>query len=285
MVVRSVSRLATAGADMVTLDSIAWGKTRVLHADLELLAEHTGTSQAECIERLRDYDPAEMAQEWHAREAGTLDFYARTGLYLWELISWHGSEAYVPYLRRLENLMARFPPAGHPQALDYGSGVGTTALRLAEQGYRVTLADVPGKTLEFACARLRRAGLDFDVLEIREDVPQLGRNIWDLVVSFDVLEHVVDPAAAARRLVGALRVGGGAAITVTFADEGKHPHHLAPGIERFHGHRWNLWVQSLGMRYLGDDLYRKTGKAEHALLGARYVLWQLSGFYVSRPAR
>lgn len=276
---------AVGAESAVEINSAAWGRTLVEQDDLELLSEFTGLSVDGCVARLRSYRVEEMAAAWRKRNPTTPEeirrFYAETDLYLWELLTWNGSEEYAPYLRRIGSLADAWPPSQFPRALDYGCGVGTTALRLSELGYQVTVADVPGRTFDFAKARLRRHGINFEAVDLTTDEPPLPSEGWDVITCFDVIEHVPDPAAIARLLVKALRRGGGAAIVASFdTEEALWPHHLAAGTVRFGSHRWRLFLQGLGMRQRGDHVYRKADRIAAALLKARYAAWKTTGFYV-----
>jgi 2-polyprenyl-3-methyl-5-hydroxy-6-metoxy-1,4-benzoquinol methylase len=265
----------------------AWGPARIATDDVELLSELTGTRPDECIERLSSYRVDEMAVSWRQQNPETPDeigrFYSTTDLYLWELLAWNGSAEYERYLRQLDRLAEVFPPERYPTVLDYGSGVGTAAAHLAELGYRVTIADVPSRTLDFARARLASRRIPCSVIEIIDAVPDLPVEHWDVVVCLDVLEHVTDPAAVGRSLVRALAPGGGACVAVTFdMVDAQWPHHLPTGYERFRGHRWPLYFQSLGMRYVDGWIYQKVDRRSALLRRLRYMLWRATGLYVQR---
>lgn len=282
--------MSTAARSPLVIESAAWGPTRIEDEDIDVLSALTGLSNEQCIEKLAAYRLEEMASAWQAQNPSTGEeiraFYSETDLYLWELLTWNGSDAYRTYCHRLERLVHQWPPHRWPTALDYGCGVGTAAIWLAAHGYHVTIADIPGRTLEFAKARLRRRGIAFDVLEITENIPELLDSHWDILVCFDVIEHVLYPDMVARALVRAIRPGGGAAIVAGFdARDDLWPHHLADGVHRFGGHRWRLFLQWLGMREWGDGIYSRTdSRAVSLLLQARYLVWKATGLYVQRLA-
>ncbi len=265
-----------------------WGPASIEEEDLAVLSDFTGYEQDECIARLTQYRTADMANAWRQHDprsaAEIHSFYANTDLYLWELLAWNASPAYAPYLAKLARLADVFPPETHPRAVDYGCGIGTAALSLAALGYRVTVADIPGKTFDFAKARLARRGIAIEALDVIDRAP-VARASYDVLVSFDVLEHVEDPAKVARDFVAGLRLGGGAAVVASFGGEGTHPHHLAAGVERFRGHRWYAYFETVGMRSLGDGIYRKVGTAQRLLLVARYKFWRATGLHVQRLER
>jgi 2-polyprenyl-3-methyl-5-hydroxy-6-metoxy-1,4-benzoquinol methylase len=275
---------------VVELQSPVWGATYVPADDLELLARLTGLGVEQCSERIESYRLEELASAWNQRAPRRGDeiraFYSTTDHYLWELLGWNGSSHYRSYRISLDRLAQHFPPTAHPRALDWGCGVGTAALRLAELGYAVTIADVPGMTLQFARARFERRGIPVDVLEVIEDAPRIPEATWDVVVCFDVLEHVSEPALLAETLVRSLRPNGGAAIVAAFdVDDERWPHHLPSGRARFAGLRWNLFLDQLGLAHVDNFVYRRTAGAEKALRQARYGVWRLTGLHVHRLPR
>ncbi len=265
-------------------ETSAWGMASLPSSDLRLLSEFTKLSEDECLSRLRASDPAAMALAWEQVAPTTSSeirsFYVETHDYIWELMAWNSSRAYDSYLARVERLTELFPPGSHPRALDYGSGVGTVALHLAQLGYEVTLADVPGSTFEFARERLRAHGCRFGVLEIHDDVPVLPLGAWDLIVSFDVLEHVAAARDVTKALVGALAPGGGAALVASFGGADSYPLHLKSGVAQFADHRWPLYLQSLGLKHVGSDVYLKSNRLGAVLRRLRYGFWRATGLYV-----
>lgn len=270
-------------------ETSGWGPASLSSSDLALLSGFTQLSEDECLSRLRASEPATMALAWELAAPTTSteirSFYVETDDYIWELMAWNSSRAYDGYLARVAWLTELFPPRSHPRALDYGSGVGTVALRLAQLGYEVTLADVPGSTFKFARERLRSRGYRFDVLEIQDDAPSLPMEAWDIVVSFDVLEHVVAPRDVTRAVVGALAPGGGAALVASFGGADSYPLHLKSGVEQFADHRWPLYLQSLGMKHVGSDVYLKTNRLGAVLRRLRYGIWRATGLYVEHLGR
>jgi SAM-dependent methyltransferase len=279
----------TVAESSTEFETPAWGPASLASSDLTLLSDFTQLSKDECLSKLRASDPAAMARAWEQAAPRTSKeirtFYVETNDYLWELMAWNSSRAYDSYLARVARLTELLPPRSHSRALDYGSGVGTVALHLAKLGYEVTLADVPGSTSEFARERLRVHGCRFDILEIQEDVPVLPIGAWDLVVSFDVLEHVVAPRDVTKALVGALAPGGGAAFVASFGGADGYPLHLKSGVAQFADHRWPLYLQSLGMKHVGSDVYLKMDRLGAILRRLRYAFWRATGLYVEHLER
>jgi 2-polyprenyl-3-methyl-5-hydroxy-6-metoxy-1,4-benzoquinol methylase len=253
--------------------------------DLDDLATFTGFSREECLWRVRTYSLREMADAWRRADPKTpeeiLTFYATTDLYIWELMQWHASEARRPYWQALQEVVGRFSPAkGYRRVLDFGCGIGTDGLYLANRGYDVTLADVDSPTFRFARHRFARRNLAARFITIRSYQPQFDQD-YDIVICFDVFEHLPDPLACARRLVSALRPGGVIAQKACFADDGYNPQHLAAGVERFAGVRWHIALAGLGLRNVSGMVYRRTHGPEALIQKSRYLLWRVTRLWVS----
>jgi 2-polyprenyl-3-methyl-5-hydroxy-6-metoxy-1,4-benzoquinol methylase len=286
-----MTRLAKTDSDEVMgFASVEWGDCRIESRDLDLLSRFTNLSQDECLFRLASYRPADFAREWRERKPQTpaeiRAFYGSTDLYIWELLVWNGSSDWLPYRRRLDALARLWPPGENRRALDYGAGIGTAALDLGGRGYRPTIADIPGQTLEFACARMQAHDIPYDLLPVRSDVPSLTDGAWSIVVCFDVLEHLPNPAPVAARLVRAVPPGGGLAVVASFDVQGENwPHHLAKSSARFAGHRWELYFQSLGTALVADHVYRRLGSSQTLLRSVQYQIWRSTGLLIRRLQR
>lgn len=110
----------------------------------------------------------------------------------------------------IESVLNRhLPPAAERRVLDVGCGTGGMLPMLARFG---TVAGLEGEPL--AVAHCQEAFSAFEVRqgEIPGDVPTDGS--FDLVTSFDVIEHIPDDVAALQSLCAAVRPGGTVALTV-----------------------------------------------------------------------
>lgn len=125
---------------------------------------------------------------------------------------------YLNMLAYIKTLMKTSAKNRHPElfqllkntnnkvCLDYGSGVGTHAIALAENDNEVTLYDVEGSELHhFACHRMLGRKLQFDVL-VHTDVLPMAK--YDVIICTDVLEHVEDPLHEIKRMELALKPDG-----------------------------------------------------------------------------
>ena len=108
---------------------------------------------------------------------------------------WGGlTDRELPASRWLQANAHHFPAGG--RILDWAAGDGRNGLWLAEQGYRVTLADISEVALRTAAARAEARGLEIDTIAIdlaNEDAPP---GPWDGILC----HHYFDPKIAARTL-------------------------------------------------------------------------------------
>lgn len=254
--------------------------------DLEDLSTFFGLDGETCRQRLQSYSMREMADRWNAIRPQTPEqitsFYQNADLYIWELLQWHASPARAPYWEALAYLAEHFSPdAGFRRVLDLGAGVGTDGLFLAGAGYDVTLMDIDGPAFRFAQHRFTRRGLSGRFQESRWPLPPLG-GPYDVIVCFDVFEHLPDPLEAARRLVRALRPGGLLVQRAAFSDEGLHPCHLHANISHFSGLRWHIWMAGLGLRAVTGFIYRRCPGATRVVQKTRCLFWRLTGIWLTR---
>ena len=251
--------------------------------DLDDLASFFVLDREACRARLASYSMCEHADRWNAARPETADeitaFYRNADLYIWELLQWHSSEARRPYWEALAHLGQHFPAEdGYRRVLDFGCGVGTDGLFLAEASYDVTLMDLDGPPYRFARHRFARRGLPGRFVESRWPLPSLGGS-YDIVISFDVFEHLPDPLGAAQRIIGALRPGGLLVQRAAFWDEGMHPCHLHANIARFGGMRWHIYMAGLGLRSVTPFIYQKHTGPIWILQRMRFLCWRATGIW------
>lgn len=256
--------------------------------DIADLASFTEMTTDDCRERLRDYSTNEMADAWRAKNPSSpseiMEFYRSTDLYVWELMQWHKSVARAPYWDALYSFVESHPPSlGFERVFDFGCGIGTDALFLAERGYEVTAVDVDGPTFEFARHRFARRGLNARFVESTSEVPKPAE-IFDAAVCFDVFEHLSDPLRAARELIGALRPGGILLQQGAFGEDGLRPCHLRTGVERFSGVRWHINLAGMGMKHESSLNYLKCSGLGGWAQRARYGLWRATGLWLIRAS-
>lgn len=90
--------------------------------------------------------------------------------------------------------------------LDFGCGVGTHAIAFLEEGNIVSVLDVPGPILEFACERIIQRGHVLEHTYKHDD--ELPSDYFDVIVCSDVLEHIKHPMLAVKAIHKALKLDG-----------------------------------------------------------------------------
>jgi SAM-dependent methyltransferase len=133
--------------------------------------------------RLERYKEQLEAEYQRVGDEGS--FYRTSRAYLYNLTAFAMTGTKLPYLRDLTSAVA--PGAS---VLEYGCGIGSDGLCLAEAGYRVAFADFDNPSTEYLRWRLARRGLDATIHDLDRGAPPGG---FDLAFAFDVIEHVDDP--------------------------------------------------------------------------------------------
>ena len=122
-------------------------------------------------------------------------------------------------------------PIAELKILMYGDGPGNDSLFLATHGCKLDYYEVPGsKTYDFAVRRFQNYGLWEGAIQPIYDCQTTLKGKYDIVLSFEVLEHLPEPVSAIQGIKAALKTGGIALITEDFGDlAGYLPTHLRSG--------------------------------------------------------
>ncbi len=149
-------------------------------------------------------------EEWHIAGQGNPDsnrFRDGAGAYAAYLDTPEGRLRSDLAFANIQEFLGPGPNRG--RALDIGSGVGTTALRLAGLGFHVTLLDSSPEMLDWARNAAREKGMAARIAVREGDAGQAGSllqgEFFDLIVCHNLLEFVEDPGAilrAASQLMG-----------------------------------------------------------------------------------
>lgn len=126
-------------------------------------------------------------------------------------------------------------PLENLKILMHGDGPGNDSLFLANHGLHVDYYEVPGsKTFNFAVRRFQNSGLWERNIHPIYDYQECLHGQYDVVLSFEVLEHLPNPLAAIQDIHSALKVGGIAIITEDFGDLASYlPTHLRSSAKYF----------------------------------------------------
>lgn len=166
-----------------------WWRWNKLASEWQELKEYLDTKGIEFNESLttgRDFLVEDEAATFKTPE----QFYKRGWMYLYHLTAFDLDQWKTPYFQYLhEQIM----PC---DVLDYGCGIGADGLRLMRRKFTPSFADYKSRCTDYLRWRLKRRGLDLKVYDIEKD--EIPRH--DLLVSFDVIEHVEDVEAYLRRV-------------------------------------------------------------------------------------
>ena len=130
--------------------------------------------------------------------------------------------AYARWLDKVRGLLT--PDA---EVLEIGCGTGTTALKLADTGARITATDFSPKMIEIARAKPQAPNVAFKVATV--DDPAFAPESFDAVMAYSLL-HLVDDLPGTLARARALLKPGGLLIskTVCIGEAGLHIRLLLP---------------------------------------------------------
>ncbi len=116
------------------------------------------------------------------------------------------------------------------EVLDLGAGMGGFSVALARQGARLWALEFNADYCQIVRLRARRYGLDLPVARAAGESLPYAAASFDLVCSWDVLEHVQDPQAVLREVARVLRPGGAALVSAINRYAFRDPHYHLPGL-------------------------------------------------------
>jgi ubiquinone/menaquinone biosynthesis C-methylase UbiE len=154
--------------------------------------------------------------------------------------------------------------------LDLGAGMGGLSVALARefgaQGMRLYALDYNPHYCQIARLRARRYELDLPVVVGAGEQLPYPSNSFDIVVCFDVLEHVADPQAVLAEMYRVLKPGGVALATVPNRHAFRDPHYHLPLIN---------WLP----RPIAELVVRAAGRTKrHSPLHDRQALSELNTY-------
>ncbi len=173
-----------------------------------------------------------------------------TGLIFETLVSWATPARQKWIQQALERIQLFQSQCGgkNIRILMLGDGAGNDSLFLAKHGLRVDYFDLPGsKTYEFAAKRFGGRGLLGERVRMVSNYAECLSGNYNVVVCFEVLEHVPEPVQTIRDLGQMLTLHGIALVTEAFGSVREDlPTHLRMNL-RYEGKTPFLFLKN-GMR-------------------------------------
>jgi SAM-dependent methyltransferase len=175
------------------------------------------------------------------------------------------------------------------EVLDLGCGVGYGTARIADVAARVVGGDVDPESIAYARGRYRRPNTEF--VELDATALPFADVSFDVVCSFETIEHVDDPAAFVREAARVLRQSGKFCLSTPSAKETTHspdnPHHRVEfarrDFERLLRDRFGE-VDLYGERRLQSQLHRLLQRLDLLGLRRRSALVRRASAITGTPA-
>lgn len=158
------------------------------------------------------------------------------------------------------------------KVLDLGCGSGYGAMRLAKIASEVHGVDVAEDAISYAKERFKRANLHFHRIDPSEQLPFTNAS-FDVVLSFQVIEHVSDEDGYLQEARRLLKPGG---TLVVITPDRKN--RLLPGQKP-----WNRWhLREYDMNALVKLISRHLTVTQTLRMGAR---WEIASTEIKRYSR
>ena len=154
-----------------------------------------------------------------------LEYYKNNNFEIYDHLEWHfkGRRNYDKKL--VEGIKQQFPDRG-TEILDFGSGAGQVSYMLAKEKYIVSACDYNKKSLDFITHRFTKQRQKIKVIPM--PIPKDFKNKYDIIMCFDVLEHIPDDKfdETIALIKSLLKPGGKVMATVSFGAKDMHPGHF-----------------------------------------------------------
>lgn len=223
----------------------------------------------DCISRNEDI----MRHEWNSLNPQTPKevrrFYAEGHGMLWNMLAsagldMDGSDVMAGTPFHLVASQGNREKGKKGKYLDYGCGLGRYGLVFANFGWAVTFVDVEGHAFNLVKKWITmqdRDNVRFIGVPVDEDYADLGNERYDVIVCFDLLEHVPEPIEMLRFLLSHLANDGLMLMEVFFDNLSQGgtvtpqaPYHLKRNYERYNDREiWGRVLEAEGLKPIWWD--------------------------------
>lgn len=189
-----------------------------------------------------------LASLWH--KAGSFDpsvedaWYRREDVgrhYILDLVGWH----FINIGPLLANELGSIKGG---RVLDFGSGIGTMSLMLAQQGCEVDMVEVNPELRKFTEYRMERHLNGKRAMRF-VDAPE---GSYDMAICWHVFEHLPEPEKALASIVDALKPGG-----LLFSQSDWHKDAVHPMHHERDDSEWEKAMREAGLVAVKPNWYRK----------------------------
>ena len=195
---------------------------------IEALMKLEGISEEEVMQRFHDRF-ALRETEWNkvdkTNPKAVEDYYINNKYEIYDQLHWHLNDRRSFDKKMVLDVLRNYPDKS-TEILDYGAGSGDIAYLLAKEGYMVTVCEPNKKTNEFMSLRFLKNHVK--VKRISYPVSPQYTNKYDLILCFDVLEHIPDEKfkETIEVLKKFKKPGTQVLSTVSFGAQNVHPMHF-----------------------------------------------------------
>jgi 2-polyprenyl-3-methyl-5-hydroxy-6-metoxy-1,4-benzoquinol methylase len=193
-------------------------------ADFEEVEEVEIRRRFEQRQALRNEEFAKMVPDKTDEKA--LDNYYKNNNYeIYDHFFWH-LEGRRSFDKKIVEDIKNLNPEKSTEIIDYGCGGGQLAFMLAQEGYQVTIVEKNKKEIDFISYRFKKHNLKVKIVPL--PIHEQFKNKYDIVLCFDVLEHIPDKEfeSTIDKLKSLKKPDGKVFATVSFGAEEAHPSHF-----------------------------------------------------------
>lgn len=162
-------------------------------------------------------------------------FYANSKYYIYDLLYHNYTEKYV-----IDKLNGYNPKIlehikNHPgnKFMEFGGGIGLFCQIISKLGKDVTYLDIPGQVSDFAIWRFKKYRIPINVIISDPlSLPRLNGNLYDIIFSDAVLEHVNNPESVIEILCKHINKKGLLILLIDLSSDDKFHMHKHVDIYR-----------------------------------------------------